>query len=227
MTECRTAPKESLDWTCTTGSKQMSSPRGGGADSAGRGARRAANGKVSWPSRRRGIAQTDNLWQIQVQQQRKEQEEASDLARELPSLFEHQLSVVGDLWHDGTILGVLTGLRCDAALPRSSHTFRAEEAEEVRFTNIESVLARGRCGCRSAWHLDGEARGAVDCITFRGRLGTRLRGGEKRVDVWVVREVTDDGADRAGVKMKSLGDLVSGRGLVKVGTADFIVSRGR
>ena len=60
---------------------------------------------------RLGAGQTrigNGLGQVEVEQQGKEQEEAGDLGAELPPVLEGQCADVGDVGHDGAVVGVLT-----------------------------------------------------------------------------------------------------------------------
>ena len=54
----------------------------------------------------------DGMRQIQIQQQGKEQKEAGDFCRKLPSVLEDQFPDVGDVRHDGIVVGVFSRLRC-------------------------------------------------------------------------------------------------------------------
>ncbi len=58
-------------------------------------------------------------------------------------------------------------------------------------------------------------------------MGTGSVDGEERADVRVAREVPDDGADGADMKIKLFGELIGGRAFVEVRAADFVVALGR
>ena len=75
----------------------------------------------------------DGLGQVEVQQQGKKQEEAGDFCRESPSVLKHQLPDVGDVRHDGIVVGVLSRLWCRTMLSRRGHGHAraAQEAEEI------------------------------------------------------------------------------------------------
>jgi hypothetical protein len=170
----------------------------------------------------------DGLGQVQVQQQGEEEEEAGDLGRELPSVVENQLPDVGDVRHDGTVVGVLSRLRCRTTLPRRGHARTPQEAEEIRFTDIKPLPFEGGADVSQGGSSAAKRTGSlVDRIAFRGRLGAGPGGGEERADVGFASEVADDGSYRVGVKMKPLGDLIGRCGFVKVGAADLVVPVGR
>ena len=80
-------------------------------------------------------------------------------------------------------------------MSRRGHARAAQEAEEIRFADIESVLSEGGADVGQCGTLAAKRTGSlVDRIAFRGRLGTGPSGGEERADVWVASEVANDGS---------------------------------
>ena len=113
-------------------------------------------------------------------------------------------------------------------MPRRGQASTAQEAEEIRLTDIESFLFEGNADVGQGGTLAAESAGAlVDCIAFRGRFPARPRGREERVDVWVASEVANDSSYRVGVEMKPRGDLIGRRRFAKVGAADLVAPMGR
>ena len=104
----------------------------------------------------------------------------------------------------------------------------AEEAEEIRFADVEPLPLEGGADVSQGGPLAAKFAGSlVNRIAFRGRLATGPGGGEERVDVGVASEVADDRSNGADMKMKPLGDFIGGCGLVEVGAADLVVTLGR
>ena len=113
-------------------------------------------------------------------------------------------------------------------LPRRGQARAAQEAEEIRFADVEPLLFEGGADVGQGGPLAAKRAGSlVDRIAFRGRLAAGPGGGEERVDVGVASEVADDGSYGVGVKMKPLGDFIGGCGFVEVGAADLVVPVGR
>ena len=114
-------------------------------------------------------------------------------------------------------------------LPGRGQARAAEDAEEIRFADVEALAVGAWRGCRPGWSLGGGARRPVRWIA--SRFGEVLRpgpdGGEEGVDVGVASEVADDGSDGADMEMKSLGELVGGCGFVEVSAADLVATLGR
>ena len=109
----------------------------------------------------------DGLRQVQVQQQRKEEEEAGDLGGELASVVENQPSDVGDVGDNGTVVGVLARLRCRTTLPRRGQAGTAQEAEEIGFADVEPVVFKGGADVGQGGPLAAELAGSLmDRIAF-------------------------------------------------------------
>ena len=56
------------------------------------------------------IRMGDGLGQVEVEQEGKEQEEAGHFGGELPSVLEDQGAGVGDVGHEGTVVGIISRL---------------------------------------------------------------------------------------------------------------------
>ena len=112
-------------------------------------------------------------------------------------------------------------------MSRRGYACTAQEAKEIRFADIESVLFKGGANVRQGGSSAAKLTGSLmNSIAFRRHLGAGLGGGEKRVDVWVASEVADDGSYRAGVKMKSPGDQIGRCGFVIIGATDLVTPMG-
>jgi len=172
---------------------------------------------------------SDGLRQVEVQQRGTEQEEAGHLGVKSPSLLEDQLPNIGDVGHDGTVVGVVSRLRRRATLPRRGQALAAQEAEEIRFAHVEPLPFERGEDVGQGGPLAAEFAGMLgDRIAFRGRLGTGPGGGgEERVDVGVASKVVDDRSNTTHMKMKPLSDVIGGCGLVEVSAADLVVPLGR
>jgi len=143
-------------------------------------------------------------------------------------VVENQRPDVGDVRHDGTVLGVLSRLRCPPTLPRRGHARAAQQAEEIRFADIDPVLFEGGAYLGQGGTLAAKRTGSlVDRIAFRGGFWAGPSDGEERVDVGGTGEVTDDGSYRVRVKMKPLGDFIGRSGFAKVGATDLVAAVGR
>ena len=110
-------------------------------------------------------------------------------------------------------------------MPRRGQARAVEEAEEVRFTDVEALLLERGADVGQGSPLAAEFAGPlVDRIAFRGRLAPGPGGGEEGVDVGVASEVADDRPDGIDMELEPLGDVIGGRGLVEVGAADLVVA---
>src|SRR5512140_1609255 len=97
-------------------------------------------------------------------------------------------------------------------LPGRGQARAVKDAEEVRFADVESLLAAERAGP------------LVDCHAFRGGLATGPGGGEEGVDVGVASEVSDKGSHRANMELEVLGELVGGCAFGEGSTADLVAA---
>ena len=96
-------------------------------------------------------------------------------------------------------------------LPGRGQARAAEDAEEIRFADVESLPLERGADVGQGGPLAAEFAGSlVDRIAFRGGLATGPGGGEERVDVGVASEVADDGSNGTDMKMKPLGDFIGG-----------------
>jgi hypothetical protein len=78
-----------------------------------------------------------------------------------------------------------------------------EDAEEIRFADVESLLKERGAGLGQGRPLAAEFAGLlVDCRAFWGGLGTGPIGVKERADVWVASEVSDDGPDGADMEFE-------------------------
>ena len=145
------------------------------------------------------LRMADGLRQVEVQQQGKEEEEAGDLGRELASVVEDQPPDVGDVGDYGTVVGVLARLRCRTTLPRRGQAGAAQEAEEIRFADVEPLsLQPARMSAKVApWRRSSQARSWI-ASRFGDVLGPGLAAAKSDVDVGVASEVADDGSNRTG-----------------------------
>src|SRR5271157_1960479 len=118
----------------------------------------------------------DGLGQVEVEHQGKEQEETGDLSGELPSVFEGQRPDIGEVGHEGTVVGVSTRLPQGTTLASRGQAGAAQDPEEIRFADVEPfALERGVNVCQGG-SLAAEFAGLlVDGITFRGCLGAGPR----------------------------------------------------
>ena len=115
-----------------------------------------------------------------------------------------------------------------STLARRGQALAAEEAEEIRFADVEALALERGVDVAQGGPLAAELAGPVaDRITFRGRLTTRPDGCEERVDVGGASKVADDRSNSIHVKMKSPGDFFGGCGFSEIGAADLVVTVGR
>ena len=78
----------------------------------------------------------DTVGEIQGQQVREEQEQASHLGGELPSVGECELLHVGHSRHERTVLGVVTGLRHGPApLSLGGQAFTLQQTKKIGFAD--------------------------------------------------------------------------------------------
>src|SRR5512142_484597 len=106
-------------------------------------------------------------------------------------------------------------------LPGRGQARAVQDAEERGFADVESLLEECGAGLGQGDPLAAPLAGPLlDRRAFRGGFGTGSVDGEERVDVWVTSEVSD-GAD---MELEPLGELVGGRALVKVSTAELVVA---
>ena len=163
--------------------------------------------------------------QVEIEQQGKEQEEAGDLGVKLPSVLEGQCAYIGDVGHDGAVVGVLARLRRRTTVAGSRSSPRWRSAEEIGFADVESLVEECGAGLGQGRTFTSKFAGSlVDGRSFRGGLGTGPVDGEEQVDVWVASEVSDDGADGADMELEPLGELIGCCVFVEVGAADLIVA---
>ena len=114
-----------------------------------------------------------------------------------------------------------------ATLARRGQALAAEEAEEIRFADVEALALERGVDVAQGGPLAAELAGPVgDRITFRGRLTTRPDGCEERVDVGGASKVADDRSNSIHVKIKSLGDFFGGCRIVEISAADLVVTWG-
>ena len=116
----------------------------------------------------------DGLRQIEVQQQGKEQEEAGHLGGELPSVLEEQGADVGDVGNDGTIVGEFARLRRRTTLASRGQARAAEEAEEIRFADVEALALERGADVGQGGPLAAEFAGP---LLIASRFGDVLRPG--------------------------------------------------
>jgi len=108
----------------------------------------------------------------------------------LPSVLEDQRPGVGDVGHEGTVIGVITRLPQGTTLASCGQAGAAQDPEEVRFADVEPFALERGVDVRQGGPLAAEFAGPlVDVITFRGCLAAGPGGGEERVDVGVACEV--------------------------------------
>ena len=136
---------------------------------------------------------------------------------------------VGDVGHDGTVVGVLARLRRRTTLPGRGQARAAEEAEEIRFADVEALpLERGADvgqGGPLAAELAGPLAGShrvsgMSCDRARRWRRSELTSGSRAKSRTIARTVSD-------MKMKPLGDFIGGCGFVEVSAADLVVAVGR
>ena len=103
----------------------------------------------------------------------------------------------------------------------------AQEAEQVRFTDVEALLLERGADNAQGRPLTAELAGPlVDRLSFRRSLAPGPSGCEEGVDVGVASEVADDRSNGTDVKMKPLGDFVGGCLIVEVSPTDLVVTLG-
>ena len=104
----------------------------------------------------------------------------------------------------------------------------AQEAEEVRFADVEALpLGRG-ADVGQGGPLAAEFAGVlVARIAFGGRLATGPGGGAAGVDVRIASEVANDRSNGTDRKLKLVGDFSGGCGFVEVSASDLVVSLGQ
>jgi hypothetical protein len=90
-------------------------------------------------------------------------------------------------------------------------TGAAEDAEEIGFADVESLLEERGVSLGQGVALVAEFAGPLmDCRAFWGGLGTGPVDGEERVDVRVTSEVSDDGPDGVDMELKPFSELAGG-----------------
>src|SRR5262249_25260540 len=113
---------------------------------------------------------------------------------------QRQRTDVGDLGHEGAVVGGISRLREGTTLASRRQAGMAQDPEEIRFADVEPLaLERGADVGQGGPLAAKLASPPVDGITFRGSLAAGPGGGEERVDIRIPREVTDDrsnGCDR-------------------------------
>src|SRR5262249_31830707 len=65
-----------------------------------------------------------------------------------------------------------------------------------------------------------------ETVAFGGRLAARAVDQEKLFEIGLAGEVADDGANRVGVQVETLGELLGGGAIQIVGFADLVVAMG-
>jgi hypothetical protein len=170
----------------------------------------------------------DGLGQVEVEHQGKEQEETGRLGGELPSIFEGQRPDVGDVGHEGTVVGVITRLPKGATLASRGQAGAAQDPEEIRFADVEALTLEGGVDVGQGGPLAAEFAGPlVDGITFRRCFAAGPGGGEERVDVGSAGKVAGDRTNGTDMEMESLGDFIGGCRLVEVSATDLVVTLSR
>ena len=87
----------------------------------------------------------------------------------------------------------------------------AEEAGQVRFPHVEALSLQSASDHGQGGPLAAEVAGSVlDRIAFRGRLAAGPGGCKEGVDVGVASKVADDRSNGIHLKVKPLGDFISG-----------------
>jgi hypothetical protein len=64
----------------------------------------------------------------------------------LPSGLKGQGACIGDVGHNGPVVGILARLRRRAMLPGRGQACVAEDAEEIRFADVASLLEEDGAG---------------------------------------------------------------------------------
>jgi hypothetical protein len=170
----------------------------------------------------------DGLRQVKVQQQGKKEKKTGHLGRELPPVVEDQPADIGNVWYNGTILRVLARLRVRATVSPHGQPVALQEAEEVRFADVDSLLFQGGSDVGQAGSLAAKrASPLADRGAFWGDLGPRPSSGEDQVNVGVASEIADNGSNGSDMKMKPLGDVIGGCGFVEVSATDLVASLSR
>src|SRR5450755_4605931 len=106
-------------------------------------------------------------------------------------------------------------------VPGRGQTGAAENAEEIGFADVESLLEECCMSLGQGVALVAEFTGPlIDRRAFGGGLGTGPVDAEERMDVGVASEVSDDGADGVAMELEAFGKLAGGRAVVEVSPAD-------
>ena len=104
----------------------------------------------------------------------------------------------------------------------------AEDAEEIRLADIEAFAMECGVDVGEGGALATEFTGA---LLDRGALGRGLSpwllGAEEGADVGITREVAGEGPDGTDMELILLCELLGGRALEEVCTADLVAALGR
>jgi hypothetical protein len=112
-------------------------------------------------------------------------------------------------------------------LARPGPARTAEDPAEIRFADVEPFPLERGADVGQGGPLATECAGPVgDGIPFRGGLATGPGGGAERVDIGFTSAVADDRSNGTDMKMKPLGDVVGGSGIVEVSPTDLGVTLG-
>ena len=115
------------------------------------------------------------------------------------------------LLHDGAVVGVLTRSRGGTPLPGRGQARAVEDAEEIRFADVEALALERGVDVAQGGPLAAELAGPVaDRVTFRGRLTTRPDGCEEMRMRTLHRHETTPRAD-TGPEGGHIGAVVGSR----------------
>src|SRR5262249_15054323 len=154
-----------------------------------------------------------------------EEEEAGRSGGEPPSLFECQRPGIGDVGHEGTVVGAITRSPRGPPLASRGQAGAAQDPEEIRFTDIEPFAPQCGADVGRGGPLATEFAGPlVDGIALRGGLAAGRSGGEGRLDVGGAGEVADDRSHGPDMEMEPPGDLVGGDRFEGGGATDLVVA---
>jgi hypothetical protein len=110
-------------------------------------------------------------------------------------------------------------------VPGRGQTGAAEDAEEIGFADVESLVEKCGVSLGQGVALVAEFAGPLmDRRAFWGGLGTGPVDAEERIDVGVASEVSDDGADGVDLELEPLRKLAGGRAVVEVSPADLVAA---
>ena len=110
-------------------------------------------------------------------------------------------------------------------VPGRGQTGAAEDAEEIGFADVESLLEECGVDLGQGVALVAEFAGPLmDRRAFWGGLGTGPVDGEERVDIGVASEVSDDGPDGVDLELEAFSELSGGCAFVEVSPADLVAS---